>query len=271
MSSLRPIKPLTFPDLKPAVVEGEKPSLAWVAPTSLLVDATYQRDLSDRSTKLIRKMVESFAWNRVKPPIVVRAGDEGLHIVDGQHTAIAAATLGLAEIPVFIVQADSMDERARAFVGHNSDRVRVSSFDIYRALLTSGDPDAMDVDNVCRRAGVRLRTMSPGSVIAEGDTAAIGVVSKLVQRRGVIPARKVLQALVKAGCAPISAAEILAAEQILCVERPDTLPEALAIVVREDGPDGFSRAQAKAKAERSLVWRAVMARWLRRLDRSAAA
>src|SRR4051794_24268937 len=103
MASLRAIKPMKFPDLKPASFDGERPSLRWVAPTDLLVDATYQRDLSERSIRLIRKMIESFSWNRMKPPIVVQVGPTSLHIVDGQHTAIVAASIGIPEIPIFIV------------------------------------------------------------------------------------------------------------------------------------------------------------------------
>ena len=68
--------------------------MKWIAPTDLLVDATYQRDLSERSIRLIRKMIENFNWNRLKPPIVVQVGPASLHIVDGQHSAIVAATAG---------------------------------------------------------------------------------------------------------------------------------------------------------------------------------
>lgn len=270
-AKLRQIKAMVFPDLKPAAFDGEKPSLRWVAPTSLMVDATYQRDLSERSVRLIRRMIEGFAWNRLKPPIVVEVGSGVLHIVDGQHTAIVAASIGIPQIPVFIVRADGVDERARAFVGHNSDRVAVSPFDIYRALLASGDPDAVDVDNVCKRAGVRIRYISPSSAIAEGDTAAVGVVRGLVRRRGVIPARKVLQCLVKAKRAPITAAEILAAENIICVEMPGVDLDELTAVIRIDGSGGLAKAHAKAKAERGRYWRAVMQRWLSRLNGSMAA
>jgi hypothetical protein len=273
MTQLRSIKPMNFPDLKPAAFDGVKPSLKWVAPTDLLVDATYQRDLSERSIRLIRRMIENFNWNRLKPPIVVQAGPTSLHIVDGQHTAIVAATLGIPQIPVFIVKADTVDERARAFVGHNSDRITVSPFDIYRALLTSGDPDAVDVDNVCKRAGVRIRNISPSSAVAEGDTAAVGLIRALVRRRGVIPARKVLQCLVKAKLAPIGAAAILAVEHILCVERVgggidlDTLTA----VVRVEGTEGLNKAHAKSKQDRTPLWREVANRYLRRYDRSDAA
>lgn len=269
-AGLRKIKPIPLAGLKPASFDGERPSLKWLAPTDLLVDGTYQRDLSERSVRLIRRMCENFSWNRLKPPIVVQVGNASLHVIDGQHTAIMAATIGIPQIPVYVVKADSIDERARAFVGHNSDRVAVSQFDIYRALVASGDPDATDVSNVCKRAGVRIRYISPSSVIAEGDTAAIGVVRALVKRRGVIPARKVLQCLVKGKCAPIAAAQILAAENVICVERVAVDLEVLAAVIRVDGPEGLAKAHAKSKADRILFWRALANRWLHRLDRSAA-
>lgn len=268
-SSLRPIKPLSLAGITPAADFGARPAIKWVAPTDLLVDSTYQRNLSERSMRLIRKTIENFNWNRFKLPIVVQVGTASLHVIDGQHTAIVAATLGIDQIPVEIVTADSVDARARAFVGHNSDRVPVSPLDIFRALVASGDPDALDVSNVCQRAGVRIRYISPSSAIAEGDTAAVGVIRQLVKRRGVIPARKTLQVLVKAKCAPIAAAQIIAAENIICVERPKVDLDELAAVVRIDGPEGLAKAHAKSKADRILFWRAVANRWLQRLDRAS--
>lgn len=268
MTALRPIRPLNLPDIKPVRLDGQKPTLEWVAPTSLLVDETYQRNLSERSLRLIKRMCIEFAWNRMKPPIVVRAGPASLHIIDGQHTAIAAATIGIDSIPIFVVTADAVDERARAFVGHNSDRVTVSPIDIYRALLASGDPDAQDVANVCRRAGVRIRLISPQSAIAEGDTAAVGVVRALVRRRGVRRARVVLQCLVAARRKPIAAAEIAAVERILCVDRTDLDPDSLSAAIRIEGDDGFAKTLTAARLNRTPQWRALVERWLARLDGS---
>lgn len=269
MTALRPIKALELVGLTPAQLTDDRPELIWVAPTSLMVDGTYQRNLSERSIKLIRKLVETFAWNRVKPPVVVRHDAQSLHIIDGQHTAIAAATLGIPALPVFVVRADDVVERARAFVGHNSDRVAVSPLDIYQALLAAGDPDALDVHNVCKRAGVRIRIISPSSAIAEGDCASVGLIRALVKRRGVLKARQILECLVKAKRAPIGAAEILAVENIVCNERPSVDLQELTAVIRLDGSAGLAKAHAKAKAERTPVWRAVMGRWLRRLETAA--
>lgn len=263
MKGLRKIIPLMLPDLKPKVIPGNKPELLWAPPTSLLVDATYQRDLSERSMRLIRKVIDGFAWNRMKPPIVVRV-DGGLHVVDGQHTAIAAATLGIPEIPVFVVEAETEDERARAFVGHNTDRVAVSAFDIFRALVASGDPGAVAVAAVCKAAKVRIRQISPSSHIEVGDTSAISTLRKMVKKRGHDDAVQVLEILVMAKRAPIGQAELLAADEMLCGEprvRLDAVT--LARVIRIDGDEGLAKAHARAKLEKKPAWEAVVSRWIK--------
>lgn len=266
--TLRRIEPLKFPNAKASAVTGARPVLKWVAPTDLFVDETYQRDLSRKSFQLIEKIYAGFAWNRVKPPIAVDDGGK-YHVIDGQHTAIAAASLGLEELPCFIVEAAGLDERARAFVGHNTDRIGVSSIAIYAALRAAGDPDALDVERVCKRAGVRIREFTQSCVLAEGDTKAVGLIRRLIKKHGVIKARKVLECLAKARLAPISGGAITAAENIICVERTDVDLDVLALVIRTDGEGGIAKARAKASGDRSPVWRALMARWLRRLDQES--
>jgi hypothetical protein len=51
---------MPLPGIKAQPLRGRKPELKWIAPTSLLVDATYQRDLSERSIRLIRNMLIRF-------------------------------------------------------------------------------------------------------------------------------------------------------------------------------------------------------------------
>lgn len=264
MTGLRQIQPIDFPDVQYANVTGKRPVLRWVAPTDLWVDDTYQRDLSRKSLSLIKATVQGFAWNRMKPPIVVDDGGK-LHVIDGQHTAISAATIGLDQIPIFVVDAPALDERARAFVGHNTDRITVSPIAIYNAMRASGDPDALDVERVCKRAGVTVREINQSTAINAGDTKAIGLIRALIKKRGVIKARKVLECLAKAGIKPISGAAITAAENIICVERPDVDLEILTAVIQADGDTGIGKARAKAAADRSPIWRALMARWLRRI------
>jgi hypothetical protein len=195
--------------------------------------------------------------------------DKGLHVVDGQHTAIAAATLAVESIPVFVVEAPTLDERARAFVGHNTDRIPVSAIGIYRALLASGDQDAREVATVCRKAGVRIRQINQASVVAEGDTMSVSCIRKLVKRRSPMRARQVLECLVAAKLAPLEQGAILAAEHLLCTVFPAMNPKRLTLAIRAGGIDEINAARGKAKAERSAVWKAVAAAWERRLRRDA--
>lgn len=254
--------------ITPLAAIGAKPKLVWVAPTDLYVDATYQRGLSKQSLRLIRELVANFRWNRLKPPIVVSDRDKW-HIVDGQHTAIAAATVKVPEIPVFVVEAKELVDRARAFVGHNTDRIVVSKINVYRALLAAGDPDAADVAAVCRRAGVTIREYSQVSAINVGDTKAVGLIYQFVKKRGVIKARATLETLVKAKLAPLGAAELRAADHIL--HDLNMNQRRLVAAIRVDGVNGIALAHAEAKKHRSTGWKVLVDRWLRRMkDRDAA-
>lgn len=265
MERLRQIEPMTFPDVARSLPDKQRPELRWVAPQSLFVDATYQRDLSKRSVQIIKRAVAGFTWSKYKPPIVTKDGSK-LHVIDGQHTAIAAATIGLTSIPVFMVAAGAIDERARAFVAHNTDRVAVTPIAMFNALVAAGDADACDIANVCKRAGVRIREYSQSSTVAEGDTKAVGLIRNMIRRRGVQKARLALQALVKAKLAPLGAAEIRAAEEIVCVERPSIDQDTLTVAIRTEGAAGIAKAAAAAKLNGTTYWREVMRRWLKRID-----
>jgi len=71
--------------------------------------------------------VAGWDWAKFKAPVAVMT-DAGLELIDGQHTAIAAATHPeIATIPVMIVDVDKRAERAAAFIGHNRDRVAVDA------------------------------------------------------------------------------------------------------------------------------------------------
>lgn len=261
---LRQIAPIDTTGLKPAAVDQDMPELSWAAPTSLFVDDVYQREVSGRSNRLVRKLVENFEWNRVKPVIAVRSDDGSLHVIDGQHTAIVAATLSIPRIPVMIVKAVNVDERARAFVGHNRDRVVVSPHALFNALVAANDAQASAAAKACRLAGVRIRVISPGCVLAVGDTGAVGVIRGLVKRRSVIKSRKVLECLVKAERKPISGAEILAVEELLCREKPVDGGE-LSAIIKSDGDKGINTAHGKAKQDQIPHWRALVQRWDRKL------
>lgn len=247
--TLRPIKAVTLPpNAKRATEFGERPKPLWISPTSLFVDDEYQRDLNRRSMALIAKIVAGFAWSKIDPPVVVRERGK-LHVIDGQHTAIAAATLGVPKILVVEVVAASGFERADAFVSHNRDHLVMTSIDVYRAQLGGKHPDAVRIARVCTDAGVRIKVISHAVVPKLGDSAAISVITRIVAKRGPAQATRVLEALVKAGRAPVSSAEIVAADEFVCGADGEPKSTLLALA-RELGPDGLIKCHARATTER---------------------
>jgi hypothetical protein len=243
---------------------GDIPELLWIDPGRLLVDETYQREINDGGKRLIAKIAKNFRWSHMKPPVVVRERD-GFHVLDGQHTALAAASIGIAQIPVFLVGAPTVAERARAFVSHNTLRIGVTTFGRHKAAVAAGEEAALDVENVCARAGVRLRWFGTTNVYAEGDCSAVGSIRLLIGRRGVQRARVVLEACVKGGCAPIDIVSLKAAEEVLCVRLPGTAPERLGKVIRARGSDAPIDARAVGKRVGMPAHAVLADMWMRDL------
>ena len=122
---------------------GEIIEIKQVDPTELWVDDRYQRNLSRKGTQLITKICKSWDWRKFKPPVVTTEADGRLHVIDGQHTAIAAASHPqIKKIPVMLVDATTLAERAKTFIGINRDRVAVTPAQIFYAEFAGNDPEA---------------------------------------------------------------------------------------------------------------------------------
>jgi hypothetical protein len=138
MPQVRPIEPIALPDNIVKAEIGSRPKIVSMRPKDLSVDGAYQRDLSKKSLKLIYDLVRDWDWRRYKVPVVAKVGHEW-HVIDGQHTAIAAVTHGgIEEIDVMVVDADRSSDRARAFIGHNKDRVPITNTQLFFAAAASG-------------------------------------------------------------------------------------------------------------------------------------
>jgi hypothetical protein len=257
---LRSVKPLSLAGLSPACAGHRRPVFEWVRPAELKVDETYQRQLSEASVTLIRKIVSQWDWRRFKPPIVARLGED-LVVVDGQHTAIAAATHPeISEIPVMIVPADSLADQARAFVGHNRDRLNITIMQMHYAAVAAGDEDALTIDQVCQRAGVKvLRSPPAHGVYKPGDTVAVKAIGALISRRGAQKARVILQILAEARSAPVSAPLIKATEMLLHDEeyRGQVEPADLTSALLALGFVAEQEAKVFAAAHNVPLWRAL--------------
>lgn len=213
---LRPIRPIGLSGLEPAMAVVATPVFEWADPSTLLVDEAYQRNLSERSIKLIRKIIENWDWRRFKPPVCARTS-RGLEVIDGQHTSVAAASHpAIDQIPIMVVEAADLADRASAFMGHNRDRLNITKMQLHYAAAAAGDEDAQTIDQVCARAGVRMLKCTPANgVFKPGDTIAVAAIGQLISKRMPVRARQVLEILVQAGCAPVSAGQIKAVDLLL--------------------------------------------------------
>ena len=271
---IRKIKALPMPDIHPAEVGSARPVFMDMDPANLVVEETYQRNLSERSVSLIRKIVGGWDWRRFKPPAVVLV--DGLyHVIDGQHICIAAVTHPMIEtIPVMVVEAPEMVDRALAFVGHNRDRITVTGLQLHTAMLAAGDEDAQTIELVCERAGVRLLRFPPAQY-QPGDTMALASIRALVNRHGAQKARQALQVLAEAKLAPIPADFIKAVAEIMFAEAyaGQVKPADLATVIRSISGPAQIEARQLALAKKLPFWRAlaiVIFQGRRRGHRSAA-
>jgi hypothetical protein len=268
---IRHIAPLRFPDLQPRSDIGAAPIFELVDPSTLMVDEKYQRNLSERSVTLIRRIITEWEWSAFKPPIVARV--EGrLHVIDGQHTAIAATSHPLiTSIPVMIVSAAGTAQRANAFVRHNRDRLQVTATQIHHAMVAAGDPDAVTIQQLCERAGARVLKLPPSQgKFKVGDTMAIVCLRSLVNRRHAKGARTVLQTCVEGKLAPVSAVFLRAVEELLFgTSYAGQLDAAdIATTIRELGALGEKQA-AQWAAEHDLpIWKGLVVTLFRNTKRA---
>jgi hypothetical protein len=215
--AVRPVTPIQLPPSpKPAPVSADAPEIRMVYPTELRIEASYQRNLSGKSIRMIRKIATEWSWAKFKPPICAETPD-GLFIIDGQHTAIGAASHpDPFKIPVLIVSADKVEDRARSFVSHNRERVNMSAFDVFHAEVAAGVGSAAQLASIAQEAGcaiprgaVARNKFEPGQLIAlnEARTVLGGAGEKTVAR--------VLSICAKAKLTPITSVPLRAVRRML--------------------------------------------------------
>lgn len=206
----RRVSPIPLPDIdfgRMALVASAAPVVEMVNPTELYIESAYQRDLSFSSIRLVRKMIKEWDWRKFKPPICAMREDT-LVIIDGQHTAIAAATLGLSAIPVMVVEASALVERADAFVAHNRDRVAMQPLQVFHASLAAADASALAIMDLARATGVEIpRSFPLHGRAMPGQFTAVNDIRSIYANHGADVVRRIFTICVGAGCAPMGRTE----------------------------------------------------------------
>jgi len=125
--------------------------LKYVPKGSLKVDSTYQRALNN--DKRLR-IASNFNWAAFGVLIVAQRNDGSLWVIDGQHRLMAAQSRSdVQDVPAVIFELGSnvMDE-ATDFLIANKDRKPLSGVDSFKAMVVSGDPIALEVQNLIHDA-----------------------------------------------------------------------------------------------------------------------
>lgn len=163
---------------------GRPPHLGWLAISTLRTNPAYQRPISAKGRDTIAKIVAGFSWGRFSPLIVrqVPGSDPLYEIIDGQHRATAALSIGYERVPAMIVQA-SDEEAARIFASVNGTVTPMSPLAVYKAALAGGEQWALDIKAAAEAAGCKiLRYPVPFSQQKPFQTQSIGTIRKVWQQ-----------------------------------------------------------------------------------------
>ncbi len=270
-NNVRAVVPVSIAGLIPGVPPTGMPIFENVKPTDLFVDPAYQRDVGERGLTQIRQIIEGFDWTKFKPPICAYAEHEGstvLMVLDGQHTAIAAASNPHIDmIPVMIVEAEDTVRQAKAFIGQNTQHLGVTNLQLHQAALAAADEDALTLELTCASARVKL-LRTPNSYTGDGSrqTIAVKQLETLIARRGRVVARQVLEVIANAERGPITGTHIKAVELLLT--DPDYAGQITAEDLTTAIVDLLYTAEDEAKlfavTHKVQFWKALAITWFRK-------
>lgn len=219
---------------------GEPPLQIWVTLDQLVVNEDYQRDLSKQAMKAICKMAQTWDWGKFTSPNVAPTDYEGVYeLVDGQRTAIAAATNGKIEkIPVLLSKANLLKDKASNFIGINNSRIPLTRAAIFTAELAAQDETAISVECALSETGARILTVPPTkNIFKVGDTMAIGALKNIVLSKNADRLKRLLSVAVGGEAAPISANLLKALNLCLPNEEDPELDKVLTKYLKDQGVD----------------------------------
>lgn len=128
-------------------------------------DAAVEKILSDFNAKAFGALI---LWERAPRDFV---------IIDGQHRVEAARRRGIREdakcLPAVVYRGITLSQAAELFVQHNATKM-VSAYDKFRALLTAGDLESMEIDRI-----VRAHDLIVASHHGDGTVSCVDAIRKV--------------------------------------------------------------------------------------------
>jgi hypothetical protein len=256
----RRIRAITIPgkvDLKVNIPAPPEPRT--IDPSTLIVEVGYQRDLSGKSLRLIRNIVLNWDWAKFKPPVCAETR-EGLFVIDGQHTAIAAASHpGIKQIPVMVVQRPDIEDRAAAFVSQNRNRLTMSPLQVFHAELIAGDKTALGILRCVVKAGSSVPRNPPKKGEAKpGEIVSMSALRHVWAGGKAEHLERVLRIAVQSGVAPITTTILRGLDIIL----KDVEGMGFGPLTDEDLAQGLARIEDLEKASEENALEAGTSRYV---------
>jgi hypothetical protein len=158
------------------------------------VAEAYQRTIVTSQVRRIAKALDPDAFGSLT---VGERGDGSLWVVDGLQRLTAARQLGIEAVPCDVFASTGPEHEARVFRLKNKHRTNVSALALFRAQLTEGDPQSMEIASVIRECGLRL-VLTEGGKNCWPDVKAIRSVERAYSRVGADGLRTVFRVLSEA-------------------------------------------------------------------------
>lgn len=125
----------------------------------LNISDAYQRTIVPARVNRIAKNLDQDAFGSLT---VGQRRDGSYWVVDGMQRLTAARKLGIAMVPCDVFQSDGQEHEARVFRLKNRERTNVSAVSLFNAQMTEGDPQTLEIAEVVKRAGLKLRLRDDG-------------------------------------------------------------------------------------------------------------
>lgn len=124
-----------------------------IAVEELNISDAYQRTIVPNRVNRIAKNLDQDAFGS----LTVGQRRDGSHwVVDGMQRLTAARKLGIGMVPCDVFESDGQEHEARVFRLKNRERTNVSSVALFRAQLTEGDQQSIEIERVIRNSGLKL-------------------------------------------------------------------------------------------------------------------
>tara|TARA_R110002167_G_scaffold42512_9_gene129139 strand:+ start:2639 stop:3472 length:834 start_codon:yes stop_codon:yes gene_type:complete len=194
----KPLLPLlAMPDVTaPSQILGNPGVLQFVDVARLRIDPSYQRAISIASAKNVNRIISGFDWRKFTPVIGTENEDATISVIDGQHRATAAISIGIDHLPCYILPC-SVSEAAAAFAAINGNVTTVNPIDIWFAQVKAQDADSIKLSNAFDAANVRVVRKKDG--FAVGETRSINVLRRAHEFYGSATFITILQCITETG------------------------------------------------------------------------